>query len=336
MLPAAGPGDSVAIVLDGLPDRVLDAADSWLTMRWTSAHDLAWAPAGYEVGVLQLPLGAGRATRVDPEPDRGASTESVVTADGTIVHPWLAGAPSLALWRAPTDNDRIGGLAAPGPCSGSTASTAGSSRSTGPGRPWRSSDRLTTARRDRDRAPTDGDRSAGQAAITVEEAVDIPPEIADLPRVGTVLETVAGLEQVTWFGTGPHETYPDRRRGGIVGAPPLDRHRPDRPYIRPQENGGHADVRWLALRDGAGRGLRIDLRPAAPGVGDPSSGRRTLRPRPTTAELVPRPGTVVHLDAAHRGLGTASCGPDTLPAVPRSARARTAGRGASSRRRRSR
>ena len=30
-------------------------------------------------------------------------------------------------------------------------------------------------------------------------------------------------------------------------------------------------------------------------------------------ELVPRPGVVVHLDAAHRGLGTASCGPDTLP-----------------------
>jgi len=30
-------------------------------------------------------------------------------------------------------------------------------------------------------------------------------------------------------------------------------------------------------------------------------------------DLVPRPGTMVHLDAAHRGLGTASCGPDTLP-----------------------
>ena len=30
-------------------------------------------------------------------------------------------------------------------------------------------------------------------------------------------------------------------------------------------------------------------------------------------ELVPRPETIVHLDAAHRGLGTASCGPDTLP-----------------------
>ena len=36
-------------------------------------------------------------------------------------------------------------------------------------------------------------------------------------------------------------------------------------------------------------------------------------------ELAPRRELVVHLDVAHRGLGTASCGPDVLPAVPRPA-----------------
>jgi len=30
-------------------------------------------------------------------------------------------------------------------------------------------------------------------------------------------------------------------------------------------------------------------------------------------ELAPRAETVVQVDAVHRGLGTASCGPDTLP-----------------------
>jgi beta-galactosidase len=29
-------------------------------------------------------------------------------------------------------------------------------------------------------------------------------------------------------------------------------------------------------------------------------------------ELTPRAETIVHIDAAHRGVGTASCGPDTL------------------------
>ena len=31
-------------------------------------------------------------------------------------------------------------------------------------------------------------------------------------------------------------------------------------------------------------------------------------------ELAPRAETIIHLDAAHRGIGTASCGPDTLAA----------------------
>ena len=34
---------------------------------------------------------------------------------------------------------------------------------------------------------------------------------------------------------------------------------------------------------------------------------------PHDVELVPTGNTVVHIDAAHRGVGTASCGPDTLP-----------------------
>jgi beta-galactosidase len=33
----------------------------------------------------------------------------------------------------------------------------------------------------------------------------------------------------------------------------------------------------------------------------------------TETDLHPRPELVVHLDVAHRGLGTASCGPDVLP-----------------------
>jgi len=32
-----------------------------------------------------------------------------------------------------------------------------------------------------------------------------------------------------------------------------------------------------------------------------------------TNELHPRPETWLHIDSFHRGLGTASCGPDTLP-----------------------
>src|SRR6185369_13755116 len=39
---------------------------------------------------------------------------------------------------------------------------------------------------------------------------------ADLPRVGIVFETVAGLDLLDWFGLGPWECYPDRRSGARV------------------------------------------------------------------------------------------------------------------------
>jgi beta-galactosidase len=69
-------------------------------------------------------------------------------------------------------------------------------------------------------------------------------------------------------------------------------------------------VRWLRLEGPAGT-VRIDL-------GRPSqvSGSH-FRPSDLDAalhdvELRPRAETIVHLDGAHRGVGTASCGPDTL------------------------
>jgi beta-galactosidase len=71
-------------------------------------------------------------------------------------------------------------------------------------------------------------------------------------------------------------------------------------------------VRWISLADSAGNGLRITLdRPRQVNV---SRFRAAdLAAAAHHGELVPRSVAVVHLDAAHRGLGTASCGPDTLP-----------------------
>ena len=121
-----------------------------------------------------------------------------------------------------------------------------------------------------------------------------------------------GLERFEWFGTGPHETYPDRKRGGVVGRWASTVADQAVPYIRPQENGGHADVRWFTLTDAAGRGLRIELE--TPGQVSATHLRAAdLADATHFVDLKPRAETVVHLDVAHRGLGTASCGPDTLP-----------------------
>ena len=82
-------------------------------------------------------------------------------------------------------------------------------------------------------------------------------------------------------------------------------------YIKPQECGGRVGIRWFELRNNQNRGLRIEL-----------DKPRMVTVLPTTSAAladathnvyVKRSGTtVVTIDAAHRGVGTASCGPDTL------------------------
>jgi beta-galactosidase len=115
---------------------------------------------------------------------------------------------------------------------------------------------------------------------------------------------------VTWFGNGPHESYPDRKIGRI--------HRWNSiidnqyiPYVRPQENGGHNGVRWFEVSDPTGAGVRIDL--AKPYQVSVTPNRAVdLADATHDVEVQSCGNVVVHIDAAHRGVGTASCGPDTL------------------------
>jgi beta-galactosidase len=308
-LPAIDPGQSAVVALAGWPSNV-PAGEAFLTTRWRTARDQAWAPAGFEVVALQV---AVRSVAADGRPGAEAdpSAEAPVDETGNIVDPRFAALPALSLWRAPTDNDRIGGMAAAWEALGLD----------------RLDRRLLELRRDGPRATIVDElttRTGVQirhervvtalagGAIRVDERVDLPPELTDLPRLGTVLELQPGLEQLEWFGAGPHETYPDRKRSGLVGHWRSTVTDAATQYIRPQENGGRADVRWLALTGGDGRGFRIDLDWPAQ-VSATHYRAADLAAATHDVELVARPETIVHLDAAHRGLGTASCGPDTLP-----------------------
>lgn len=83
------------------------------------------------------------------------------------------------------------------------------------------------------------------------------------------------------------------------------------PYIVPQEHGHHTDVRWLTLTNEQNQGLKMttdDLfgfNVSHFTANDLYNGKHTI-------DLHPRPEVIVSLDATHRGLGTGSCGPDTL------------------------
>ncbi len=312
LLPALGPGEETVVDVPGLAELPLDGGESWLTVRFTTAEAEAWADPGHEVAWAQLPLRPAPETpAVLVTPAAGARSSAPVDADGLLVHELLAAPPRLSLWRAPTDNDRIPGLATAWEKHGvpdlsrTLAAIEGRDGATVIRSVYRTGAGIEVPH-EMVVTPLAG------GSLRVEETATIPAALPDLARVGTVLELAPGLDRVEWFGRGPHETYPDRRRAGRVGRWQATLDELLTPYVRPQESGGRADVRWISLVDNAGRGLRITLdRPRQ--VSATRFRAADLATATHHGELVPRPGAVVHLDAAHRGLGTASCGPDTLP-----------------------
>lgn len=148
--------------------------------------------------------------------------------------------------------------------------------------------------------------------ITVDESLVLPEPWADPPRVGTRLELDAERFNLRWHGLGPHETYPDRRSSGLTRVWHSTVHQEYHPYVLPQEHGAHETTRWFELTDAQGSGVRFTMtNPAS------FSARfhhdHDLTRAMTLAELDAADTIEVHIDAAHRGLGTAACGPDTAP-----------------------
>ncbi|MFF3935840.1 glycoside hydrolase family 2 TIM barrel-domain containing protein [Streptomyces phaeofaciens] len=301
-LPALLPGETAVVPFPlALPQ---DGGEAWLTLRVTTAKDLAWAPRGTEVCTPQVLLRAAA-----PVPGPAATGPVEVDADGLLVHPLLTAAPTLSLWRAPTDNDELGGMAPRWRAWGLDALVRKvvSVRREGPSVTVLAEYAGTTGvvRHRQVLTPVEG-------GVRIDERAELPAEFDDVARVGTVFETVAGLELLEWFGQGPWESYPDRSGGAPVGHHALPVDASFTPYLRPQESGGRHGVRRFTLSAPDATGLAVAL-------DEPRQVSVTrYRAEDLTAvahhdELVPRAGCVVHLDAAHRGLGTASCGPDTFP-----------------------
>ena len=140
----------------------------------------------------------------------------------------------------------------------------------------------------------------------------LPEKFPSMPRIGVAAMTANGFEEVEWFGRGPWENYSDRKRSAHIGryeATVSELH--EDVYILPQENGCRCDVRNFTLRSKK-NALHISAEtPFEFGVSHytPNDLFETFH----QCDLVPRRETVIYIDHGQRGLGTASCGPPTLP-----------------------
>jgi beta-galactosidase len=78
-----------------------------------------------------------------------------------------------------------------------------------------------------------------------------------LPKLGLQFHLSGQADQLTWYGRGPFETYPDRKTGAKTGIYTTAINDIESPYIIPQDFDNRSDVRWAAVTNAAGKGFAI-------------------------------------------------------------------------------
>jgi beta-galactosidase len=315
--------------------------ERWLTVTVSLGTDEPWAAAGHEIACAQAKLGepdAAEAADVFPaRPGRPAAGGTAATlqaatgrgrllefgcaafdpGDGRLLRlgrlPVLAALPDF--WRAPVDNDRVMAFGDP---VADAWRTAGLDRleyettALSHGTDWLSAE-LRTAPAGQDFAMiTDltwsaDPRQAGACLLTV----SVHPDgrwPCPLPKIGLRIVLDTAIRSVSWFGRGPGEAYRDTCRATRVGRFDATVEALSTPYVRPQENGNRTQVRNLQLLDASGLALTVGGRPPFDFAVRPWS-PELLTAAMHTADLVPDGRTYLHLDIAHHGIGSGSCGP---------------------------
>ncbi len=151
----------------------------------------------------------------------------------------------------------------------------------------------------------------GDGSVGVQVEFEPAKELGHIPRLGTSLRLNGDLNQVSWYGRGPQESYPDKKSAAYIGfykASVADLHEP---YVRPQENGAHEDTAFAAVTNGLGLGLVF--------IGKPSFSFTVHDYSDTALDMakhdheIKREGsTWINIDYKQGGLGSNSCGPEAL------------------------
>jgi len=319
-----------------------------LNVRFRTAKATPWCPANHEIAweqlvlaepkwtpVLHLKTSASKKISVEERGShtlvRGENFEANIQRLGGKIasmswqgQPLLVDGPQLNVWRGPTDNDGIKGWTGQDwkplgkwlkagldkmvittescdvslrPDGSAVMKTVQSAKGNGLAYGFRYQQKITFS---------PGGR------LVIENDVVADKRLIDLPRVGITLQLAPEFEKLRWFGRGPWENYSDRKRSTMVGLYESTVTDEYIPYILPQEHGNKTDVRWLELEAPG----RTRVRFWGDRYFEASASHFTAQDLfkwTHTPEVVARPEVIVNLDYAQRGLGTASCGPDTLP-----------------------
>nr|WP_302830501.1 glycoside hydrolase family 2 TIM barrel-domain containing protein [uncultured Bacteroides sp.] len=136
--------------------------------------------------------------------------------------------------------------------------------------------------------------------------------VKSMARLGLAFEMNDCYGNISYLGRGDNETYADRKQSGKIGLYSTTAERMFHYYVQPQATGNRTDVRWMKLTDDAESGLFVDS--SCPFQFSVSPFTDENVEQATHINELERNGKLtVHLDAEQSGVGTATCGPPTLP-----------------------
>ena len=184
------------------------------------------------------------------------------------------------------------------------------------------------------RAPTDNDKSFGnwlakdwkrygldtlRIPMTTQQqgneftfTFEIPDSLPPLPRLGIVIELPREYEQLSWYGRGPWDNYPDRKESCPIGLWKSTVSQQYVHYPRPQDSGNHEDCTFVELKTKKGKKLRIEAVDEAFSFSALPYSAQYLYSKTHDYQLQDQGKTYLSIDCAVMGLGNSSCGPGVL------------------------
>lgn len=338
-LPEINPGEQIVV---NIPCQYIKKAgkEYILEVSLYLKEDECWAEKGHEIAWEQFVLGGAyqapqMKNSIAPQVSYEGRT-AVISADQTTIRfdmrtgkmkSWhyqgrelIASGPAFNVWRAPTDNDL------------SPVNMDGIIKE------WKEfgldamQERVTSVevKADDDAVTVTVDAVHGKYSIycnyktqmtyridgsgAMEIGMSVIPlkENMHPPRLGLTMRLTAGLDRMSWYGNGKHQTYADLQASGRVKVYESTVDEEFVNYVRPQENGNKTKVRWMSLTDENGFGLCAYGQPLMEAQAMHYT-LENLTNAEHTYELKWTEEVTWNLDYQQYGIGNGACGPRTLP-----------------------
>ena len=131
-----------------------------------------------------------------------------------------------------------------------------------------------------------------------------------IPRIGVELSVPGKLSEVSWYGLGPEENYPDVQEHTRIGIFKKQIEEMHENYVMPQENGHREGTQWITLGNSEGSLQIVSSNPI--GFDAHHYTIEALEEAKHLGEIRKSEDIILHLDAKHSGVGSNSCGEEQI------------------------